>query len=209
MIADSVLKALFVILALLIEALLIAHFAALRWRPALDARYGWLVYALGLPSLGLGIALAARGLPWYIAAGPLLYCVWSVLGYAVDIWRPVEWRRPPCWIVFVPYVALYVAGLLFYWVPLWFIHPAYWVICGAMYVVHTALNIRGHFGAGYGPTACRRDRTAAYRAPYNHSQATWSRRMPPRLADSRAASRCGTLQSSSLAGAAYVAPVSR
>lgn len=146
MIEQGALNTVYIFFAFAVQVILIADFAARVWKPALELRWGWLIYALvGIAGLLLGVLLVVNRLPWYLAAGPLLLAIWAALGYAVDIWRPVNWRNPPRWSIFIPYVGLYVTALLIMWVSMWFIGLAYWIAFGATYAAHTGLNIYSHF----------------------------------------------------------------
>jgi D-alanyl-D-alanine carboxypeptidase len=128
----------------LVQGLLVADFAARRWRPRLERRYGWLVYALGVPSAGLAILMASSGSPWWQVLAFGLFGVWAAIGAWVDFIRPVAWRSPPRWPVFVPYVGLFVACLFAFWIPLWAVSLPLWLAFGVLYAVHTALNIASH-----------------------------------------------------------------
>ena len=48
--------------------------------------------------------------------------------------------------MFVPYVGLYFWAQMFLWWPLWDLWRAAWLAFLVLFVVNTALNIRGHFG---------------------------------------------------------------
>lgn len=134
----------YVAFGIAIQVLLTLNFAARNWRPELERSYGWIIYASGLISLALGVLMWIDARPWYFIAGPLLFSVWSALGFWVDIWRPVAWRSPPRWNVFGPYVGVYVASLLLYWGSMWTVGSSYWIAFGALYALHTALNIYSH-----------------------------------------------------------------
>ena len=109
-----------------------------------ERKYGWLIYAMGIPGITLGILFLVRDQPWYIVAAPLVYSIWGAFGYFVDIYRPVQWRSPSRWSVFIPYVALFMASQFFFWIPLWYVGLGYWITYTAMYVVNTGLNIYSH-----------------------------------------------------------------
>lgn len=139
------LRSLFVAFALLVQVLLLADFAARNWRPVLEKAYGWLVYAMAIPGLALGLALLVMRAPWYLVAAPGVYAVWAAFGYVVDIRRPTPWRSPPRWAIFVPYVTLFLASLFLLWIPLWYISSASWIAYTALYAAHTSLNLCSHF----------------------------------------------------------------
>ena len=73
-----------------------------------------------------------------------LYAAWAILGYVVDIARPVAWRSPILWPVFVPYVLLYLSSLRFYWWPLALISRPLWFVYAALFIISTILNITSH-----------------------------------------------------------------
>jgi hypothetical protein len=145
MIERNVLQTLFALSALLIQTLLALNFAARRWWPHLERRWGWLVYAMSLPGLVLGVLFWVNNQPWYYWLATLLFATWAALGYTVDILRPINWRSPPRWAIFIPYVTLYIAAQFAFWIPLWFIGIGYWVIYAVLYTVSTVLNIASHF----------------------------------------------------------------
>ncbi len=57
MLNDTALLQLFVIAALVIQLVLIAHFALRRWAFATDMRYGVIVYGLGIPAAIVSVVL--------------------------------------------------------------------------------------------------------------------------------------------------------
>jgi len=144
MITSEMLLALYVGFAFLVQALLVINFTARYWKPELERNYGWIIYALGLPSLILGILMLVDSRPWYFVVPPLLFSVWALVGYRVDVWHPAEWRNPPRWSIFIPYVALFMGSLLLFWFSMWYVDSIYWIAFGLMYVIETILNIYSH-----------------------------------------------------------------
>ena len=132
------------------QAVLVAYFAARRWRPRMAERHGWIAYAFAGLGLPLGVWLFLGGQSWRLYAGPLLLASWAALASAVDLWRRIEWRTPIRWGVFIPYVGLYFWGQMFLWWPLRGLSRPAWALFSVLFVVNTALNIRGHFGQGAG-----------------------------------------------------------
>ena len=74
-------KLLLVAFAFLIQIALLLNFSARRWSPSLERRYGWLVYALGLPALILGGVFLIEHEPWNVSSSPLMFAGWSGFGY--------------------------------------------------------------------------------------------------------------------------------
>lgn len=145
MIDPRLLQTLFALFALLLQFTLVLHFAALRWWPRGQQRWGWLVYALSLPGLVLGGLCWMNGLPWYYGVATLL-AAWAALGYTVDILRPIPWRAPLKLPVFIPYLVLYLAAQFAFWIPLWFVWFGFWLIYTGLYTLSTILNISSHVG---------------------------------------------------------------
>jgi hypothetical protein len=135
---------LFIGFGFLEQVLLVLDFAARLWRPPLERRYGWLIYALGLPAGGLAILLAVSGAPGYQPLAFGLYAAWAGLGAWVDHVRPVAWRSPPRWRVFVPYVGLFTASQFAFWIPMWYVGLGAWLAFGALYALQTSLNLASH-----------------------------------------------------------------
>ena len=138
---------LFVLFAFLTQ-LLIIDFAARNWRPSLESEHGWLVYAVGIPGHLLGIGFLSALQPWYIVAGPVVYAIWSEFGCHVDRYRPIEWRSPPRWPVFLCYVVPFMAGQFFFWIPLWYVGTGYWIAFTVTYIVNTGLSVFSHRKSG-------------------------------------------------------------
>jgi D-alanyl-D-alanine carboxypeptidase len=134
----------FVLFGFLVQVLLVADFAARRWRPTLERRYGWVIYTLGIPAAGLALYLWLDGAAWYQPLAFGLFGLWALFGAWVDYLRPVAWRTPPRWPVFLPYVGLFVTSLFAFWIPLWYVGLPVWLAFGALYAVHTGLNIASH-----------------------------------------------------------------
>lgn len=137
-------EASFVIFAFAMQVVLVIFFAARKWAFASAMQFGWLVYALGIPALLLSIVLLVNGKAWTFWLGGFLFAAWAVFGYSVDIARPVAWRGPIVWPVFIPYVLLYTASLMFYWWPLGLMGRPQWLAYGLLFVISTALNISSH-----------------------------------------------------------------
>jgi hypothetical protein len=107
-------------------------------------RWGWIVYALGIPFAGLAVGLLVAGAPWWMWTGGLLYLAWAAFGYFVEYVRRIEWRSPIVWPVFVPYLVLYLATAMFYWWPLARIGWLPWLVATLLFVVATILNVTSH-----------------------------------------------------------------
>lgn len=143
---DGALMQIAIVFGFLAQLVLLAFFAAYRWRPALAPPLGLIVYGLGAPAALFAAAGFILGLEWPAIAAFGLYAVWSAFGAWLDVIRPISWRVPPRWSVLVPYALLLTAALLAFWVPLWYVDMRLWVAFGVLYAAHTTLNAAAHRG---------------------------------------------------------------
>jgi hypothetical protein len=148
MFSQSAQQTLFVAFAFISQALLIFNFAAYKWKPDIQKKWGWIVYAFGWLALPLGLFFMASGGPWYSWLACGLFGAWAIFGYVVDILRPINWRSPIRWQIFAPYLALYISAQFAFWIPLWLIWPGYWMIYAVLYTICTVLNISNHSRPG-------------------------------------------------------------
>lgn len=135
---------LFIATSFFIQIILLIYFAVRKWNFDAALRWGWIVYALAVPAVIVSIVLLTGGKPWHLWLGGFLYAAWAIWGYIVDIARPVEWRSPILWPVFIPYVLLYMSTQMFYWWPLATIWRPLWYIYALLFVVSTILNVSSH-----------------------------------------------------------------
>ncbi len=144
MIGSGSFPTVFAVFAIGSQLVLVAFFAARRWRPELADRWGWIAYVLGIPALGLGVASAIADQPLiYVAAG-VLFAAWAAYGATLDLGLHTEWRSPVKLSFLVPFVLLYTAAQIAFWIPLWYVNIALWIAYAVLYTVNTALNVRGH-----------------------------------------------------------------
>jgi hypothetical protein len=145
MLEQNIWQSLFVAFAFTSQVLLIFNFATLKWKPHIQRRWGWIVYAAGMIALPLAVLFWMNGLAWYFQLAFALYMVWAIFGSIVDILKPVNWRAPIRWSIFLTYVILYIAAQFSFWIPLWFVWLGYWIVYTALYMISTVLNISTHF----------------------------------------------------------------
>lgn len=139
------LESLFVIWAFLLQIILIIHFAVRRrFFESYTVKYGWLVYALGIPSVAVSIILILGGKPWTIWLSGFLFLIFAAYGYWIDYIKQISWRNPLRRGIMFPYVTLYLVTIMFYWWPLYPINLTLWIIYTVLYVIATVLNIKSH-----------------------------------------------------------------
>lgn len=142
---NGTLRTVFVAFAFLVQVLLVLNFGARNWRPALERKYGWIIYGLGIVAVLLAVVFALRRQPAYAVVAFWVYALWAAFGYYVDTYRQIEWRRnPPRWSLLLPYVLLFIASQFAFWIPLWYVGLGYWAVYAVLYVLNTGLNIYSH-----------------------------------------------------------------
>lgn len=134
----------FIITAFFIQIILLIHFAVRKLNFELAVRWGWIVYVLALPALSVSIILLRAREPWTLWLGGVLYVIWAAFGFFVDIVRPVSWRSPVYLPVFIPYVALYLGSLMFYWWPLGMLERHLWYVYAVLFAASTYFNMTSH-----------------------------------------------------------------
>jgi len=139
------LDTLFIAWAFFYILVLIAHFA-LRKRlfQSYTLKYGWIVYALGIPAAVISLILLLNGKSWSYWLGGFLCLLFSCFGYWIDYVMKIPWRKPLQPGIMVPYVTLYLATLMFYWWPLHPLSMPLWIVYTILYIIAMVLNIRSH-----------------------------------------------------------------
>jgi hypothetical protein len=138
------LEALYVIWAVLFQAILIVHFAVRKWAFRYTVQYGWIVYALSIPAVVVSLVLLLGEAAWYLWVGGFIFVAWAIYGYWVDYVKRIQWRTPIRWQTGGPYLLLYLATLMFYWWPLGRISRPLWYVGAVLFVLSTVLNITSH-----------------------------------------------------------------
>ncbi len=139
------LDTLFVVWAFFYILVLIAHFALRkRFFQSYTMKYGWIVYALGIPAAVISLLQLLGGKSWSFWLGGFLCLLFSAFGYWIDYVKQVPWRKPVMPGILVPYVILYLGTLMFYWWPLYPLNLPLWVVYTALYIIAMVFNIRSH-----------------------------------------------------------------
>lgn len=137
---------LFVVFAFVVQLALITHFALRRWAFATAMRFGPLVYALCIPAMIVSILLLAGGKLWYLWLAGFIFAAWAIYGYIVEYVFHIAWRAPIRWNILIPYLALYLASMMFYWWPLATIDRTLWYVYAVLFAISTFLNAISHRG---------------------------------------------------------------
>lgn len=140
----TTLESLFVFWAFGFQIVLFVYFGLRKWNFALAKRIGWIVYALGIPAAILSLVFYQGGLVFSFWLGGFLYLVWGIFGYTVEYVLKIRWRNPIRWPIFIPYVVLYLATIMYYWWPLGLLSRPLWFVCALLVVIGFILNITSH-----------------------------------------------------------------
>lgn len=135
---------LYVIWAYLFQLTLITHFALRKWAFDIAMQYGWIVYALSAVAVIISIVLLRGEQHWGFWVGGFLYFIWAVFGYSVEYLLEIPWRAPIVWPIFIPYLFLYLATVMFYWWPLARIKRSLWFGGTILFIISMVLNVTSH-----------------------------------------------------------------
>jgi hypothetical protein len=139
------LDTLFVIWAFFLQIVLIIHFAIRK--PLYEnytMKYGWLVYALCLPSAVISLVILLGGKSWSFWLGGFLFIAFAAYGYWIDYVKGINWRKPLRKDIMFPYVTLYLGTIMFYWWPLGLLSRQLWIVFGILFVIGSILNLTSH-----------------------------------------------------------------
>jgi hypothetical protein len=136
---------LFVIWAFFLQIVLILHFALRKpFFESYTQKYGWIVYALGIPAVAISLFLLRGGKSWHFWLGGFLFLIYAAFGFWVDYVAKIPFRDPFVLSVGLPYVFLYLAAMMFYWWPLWPLNRALWFAYMVLYIISMIINITSH-----------------------------------------------------------------
>ena len=136
---------LYILWALLFHIALIIHFAIRK--PLMESytqKFGWLVYALCIPSAVVSVILLQGGKSWSFWLGGFLFVLFAAFGYWVDYVQQIPFRNPLQWSIIIPYALLYLATVMFYWWPVGLLNRPLWYVIAGLFVIGTILNVRSH-----------------------------------------------------------------
>jgi len=137
------LDGLFVVCAFIFQIVLVNFFALRKWHFELALRLGPFVYALGVPAAVVSILLLLNGKPWLSVAG-FVYLAWGIFGFVVEYVRKIQWRNPVRWVIYIPYVFLFLTTAMFYWWPLAYYGKSLWYGYAMLFLASSLLNATSH-----------------------------------------------------------------
>jgi hypothetical protein len=135
---------LFIFWAFLVQVCLILLFAVRKINLELILQYGWIFYLLCIPAVIVSLLLLRGGKDWSFWIGGLIFMAWAILGILVEYVFRIPWRSPIVWLIFIPYVLLYLGTIMFYWFPLGNLYKPLWYLYGVLFAFSTYLNITSH-----------------------------------------------------------------
>jgi hypothetical protein len=138
-------ETLFIAWSFLVHVALVVHFALRKWAfAAYTMKYGWILYALAIPSVVVSLVLFQSGMSWSFWIGGLLFLAWAIYGFVVEYVMKLHWRTPFRWSIGGPYLLLYLSTVMFYWWPVALISRQLWFLYAALFLAATALNATSH-----------------------------------------------------------------
>lgn len=136
---------LFVAWAFFFQLALIAHFALRKpFFEQYTMQYGWIVYTLSIPAVAISIVLLSAGKSWSFWLAGFIFVIFAAFGYWVDYVAQIPFRSPLQLSIFLPYVLLYLATVMFYWWPIALLSRPLWFAYAVLFVISTILNIESH-----------------------------------------------------------------
>ena len=136
---------LFVVWAFLFQILLIVHFTIRKYLfESYTVKYGWIIYALSIPAIGISIVLLRGGKSWSFWLGGFIFIIYAAFGYWVDYISKIPFRNPLRLSILLPYAFLYLTTVMFYWWPLGLLSRQLWYVYAILFVIGTILNITSH-----------------------------------------------------------------
>ncbi len=130
--------------ALLFQLILVVYFALRKGRFDFAIRNGWIFYALSVPAAILSTFLLSAGKNWSVWLGGYTYLAWAGFGYTIEYIMQIEWRNSLRLPILAPFVALYLATVMFYWWPVALLFKPLWYVNAALFCVSTYLNLTSH-----------------------------------------------------------------
>jgi hypothetical protein len=131
--------------AFLLQIVLIVHFALRKpFFESYTAKFGWIVYALGIPAAVISILILRGGKSCSFWLGGFLFVLFAAFGYWVDYVAQIPFRNPLQWSIVFPYAFLYLATVMFCWWPLALLSRPLWYANALLFVIGTILNITSH-----------------------------------------------------------------
>lgn len=135
----------FIIWAFIFQIVLIVHFAVRKpFFESYTAKNGWIVYALCIPAAVISLILLRSGKSWSFWLGGFIFVVFAAFGYCVDYVAQIPFRNPIQLSIFVPYVLLYLATVMFYWWPIALLSRPLWFVYAVLFVIASILNMTSH-----------------------------------------------------------------
>jgi len=121
------------ILVVLINLFSVLMFIGRVHRPQLSRLSGKITLVLGIPSLVMGIAGIIHKFCIWIWIMPLLYTLFSIACFFLDVVWKVEFRKPRQPKILVPFLILYYIPIIGMWGMLWNFGLLFWGIAGITY----------------------------------------------------------------------------
>ena len=120
----------------IVNVLMFFSFAARMDRPDLERKFMIAVIAMAIPALAAIVMFALEGREWWNWAVPLVFVVWAVMEFAVDVIAKLEFKHPRDLRIIIPFVVVFHLSLVGMWFITWEMGMAFWVTTAVFYAVH-------------------------------------------------------------------------
>jgi hypothetical protein len=120
----------------IVNVLMFFSFAARMDRPDLERKFMIAVIAMAIPALAAIIMYALEDRSWWHWAVPLVFVVWAVMEFAVDVIAKLEFKHPRDLKIIIPFVVVFHLSLVGMWFITWDMGIAFWVTTAVFYAVH-------------------------------------------------------------------------
>lgn len=120
----------------IVNVLIFFGFMARIDRPNLERKFMIAVMAMGIPALAASVIYAVEDRSWWHWAVPLIFVVWAVVEFAVDIIAKIEFRYPRDLKILIPFVIFFHLSLVGMWFLTWHMSMPFFITTGVFYAVH-------------------------------------------------------------------------
>ena len=121
----------------IVNVLMFFSFAARMDRPDLERKFLIAVTAMAIPALAAVVMYALKeGHSWWQWAVPLVFVVWAVMEFAVDVIAKLEFKHPRDLKIIIPFVVVFHLSLVGMWFLIWDMGIAFRVTTAVFYAVH-------------------------------------------------------------------------
>jgi hypothetical protein len=132
----------------IVNVLMFFSFAARMDRPDMERKLLIAVTAMAVPALAAIVMYAVEEYSWWHWAVPLVFVVWAVMEFAVDVIAKLEFKHPHDLKIIIPFIVVFHLSLVGMWFLTWEMGMAFWVTTAVFYAVHIGGMLYAQFRGG-------------------------------------------------------------